>query len=117
MNIQPLPTVTETNTPPSAAERAYMTPKMRRGIRTALEGLTVTFHRDGSVTARGSYFYRHGGTAEKFAAGVTLSVPGCRVISFADEFAHWPKTSYFAVRFAVTPPAFPAADCSDVAYM
>ncbi len=59
----------------------------------------VTFHKDGRITARRSYFYRFGMTPEKFAEKVKAAVPGVTIIEAYDDWQQWPKTSYFKVVF------------------
>ena len=58
----------------------------------------ITCRKDGSVEARRSYFYRMGGSAEKFAAHVAAELAGCGfpvAVRGVDEFKAWPTTSYF----------------------
>jgi hypothetical protein len=54
----------------------------------------VTFRANGDVEVRHSYFYRHGRTAEGFAAKVRAAFPDHEVQS-NDEWRAWPGTSYF----------------------
>ena len=64
----------------------------------------VTCKADGTVEARRSYFYRMGGTAEKFAANIADIVAYCGFpvnVTGRDEWAAWPKTSYFCA--VITP--------------
>lgn len=67
----------------------------------------VGMKRDGSkhIVARRSYFYSHGQTAEKFGERIIyqMTEKGFKVklIETIDEFAQWPKTSYFAATISV----------------
>lgn len=61
----------------------------------------VTIHRDGTITAKRSYFYTHGRTADTWAAAVAAKLGNVRIISTADEWRPWPKTSYFVVTLEV----------------
>ena len=66
----------------------------------------ITCKANGSVEARRSYFYRMGGTAEKFAANIAEIVAMCGFpvnVTSRDEWAQWPKTSYFCA--VITPKA------------
>lgn len=63
----------------------------------------VTFHRDGTVTYKVTYFYRHGRSEDRLAAEVLGLFPGSAIVDKGDHFAAWPKDSYFWVRFV---PAF-----------
>ena len=74
--------------------------QLAKEVRKHVTADKVGVRNDGTVVVRHSYFYRHDNTAEKYAASVItqLAASGitCRLITAEDEFAHWPKTSYFA---------------------
>lgn len=61
----------------------------------------VVGHKDGTVTVKRSYFYRHGMDSQKWADNVikTLAEAGITVseVEHNDEWRAWPKTSYFTV--------------------
>lgn len=56
-------------------------------------------HKDGTMSFMRSYFYRHGMDADRWSINVVnqLSEAGFKVelVDAIDEFASWPKTSYF----------------------
>ena len=59
---------------------------------------TRTCRADGSIEVKRSYFYRHGMTADGFAAGIQaeLSKAGiAAVVTGQDKWASWPRTSWF----------------------
>lgn len=70
---------------------------------------SLTTHRDGTFTARRSFFYRFGKSAEDFRARVVADLEtaglGSRVVvvSVDEKEATWPATSYWSVRFRVKP--------------
>ena len=58
----------------------------------------VTCKANGSVEVRRSYFYTFGWTPENWAAKVAKAVEGAGMavkVEGKDEWAAWPKTSYF----------------------
>jgi len=57
----------------------------------------VTFKRDGTIEAKFSYFYRMGNTPKSVCYKLTRAVPGLKVVDAWDDFARWPKTSYFHI--------------------
>lgn len=64
----------------------------------------VTFKKDGRVEVRRSYFYTFGETAEDWAAKVQAEFKAAGITAYVesrDEFAQWPKQSYFCA--IVTP--------------
>lgn len=63
--------------------------------------------RDGAVVYRRSYFYRHGGGPEKIAEVILKAIPEATILETHDEWAAWPKTSYFMVAFKVPEPPRP----------
>ena len=53
----------------------------------------------GEWTVKRSFYYRNGGTSQKFADSVKKKLPEA-VITEADEFYNnWPKDSYWQVKF------------------
>ena len=69
------------------------------------------FHKDGTVTARKSYFYHNGYTVEKYEQRVRdeltkLNVP-FEIVETRDAWKAWPTTSYLKVRFRVQPAPLP----------
>ena len=59
---------------------------------------TVIAHKDGSLSAKRSYFYSMGNTAEKWAAKVAAELTTAGIsanVHGHDAWAAWPKTSYF----------------------
>lgn len=46
----------------------------------------ITFHRDGTITAKWGYYYRHGRTPEYYEARIKSVFPGATVIGSGD---HW----------------------------
>jgi len=64
----------------------------------------VTYKNDGRVDVRRSYFYTFGETAEDWAAKVAAALKAAGItahVDARDEFAHYPKQSYFCA--TVTP--------------
>ncbi len=58
----------------------------------------VTARKDGTVTAKRAYFYRHGTTAESWAEKVATELTAAGIGAYVDghdAWAAWPKTSYF----------------------
>jgi hypothetical protein len=78
----------------------------QKKIRTALEEFSmltvdrVICRKTGEVEVQRGYFYRHGGSAEKFGAKVVAALEfngiKTRVVRTEDRFRMWPKDSYFA---------------------
>ena len=58
----------------------------------------ITFGRDGVITAKWGYFYRHGRTAEYYRDRVVKELP-VEIVEYRDDWKQWPKDSYFVVRF------------------
>jgi hypothetical protein len=58
-------------------------------------------HTDGSFTFKRSYFYRHGSSPEKYAEAIKKAIPNAVILDRYDDFAAWPKTSYFVVKFEI----------------
>lgn len=59
----------------------------------------LVFKRAGLFTAKRSYFYRMDRSAEKLAAAIKRVFPGAIVVEAFDDYASWPKTSHFVVKF------------------
>ena len=53
----------------------------------------------GTFTAKRGFFYTHGNTAEKFAAGLAKQIPGFELVEAYEHWASWPKDSYWVVEF------------------
>ena len=72
------------------------------GSQTDVIADKVTYHQDGTVTVRRSFFYRHGGSSEKFARAVeaALRKGGLVAIEVAgfEEFRQWPGDSYYCAK-------------------
>lgn len=76
---------------------------MKELIRTELLGVAdkLTFHHDGTITAKRSFFYRHGGSSEKMAQRILARIPKSVIIEQDEVWANWPKDSYWKVKFEV----------------
>lgn len=75
-----------------------MTPASVRRLRAILDASADHIRRVGNtVEIKRSYFYRHGGSAEKFAEAIAAAIKGTpwRVVGSRDDWRAWPKTSYF----------------------
>lgn len=57
--------------------------------------------KSGEYVAKESFFYKHGNTAEKFAAYIQSIFPAATIHSAIEGWKAWPKTSYFVVRFSI----------------
>ena len=74
----------------------------KKTVQTAMHSCHVSHDqlrmRAGKVEVRRAYFYTHGMTAEKFAAQVAQACKDCGIsvsVEGRDDYANWPKTSYF----------------------
>ena len=47
---------------------------------------TFTFHKDGTITAKWSYFYRMGHTPEKYAEKIKAIFPTATIVETGDHF-------------------------------
>lgn len=56
---------------------------------------------DGTLEARGTFFYRHGGTSEKFATRIEEAV-GVKATDCGEVWRAWPKDSFWWARFTIT---------------
>lgn len=56
---------------------------------------SIVCKKDGSVEVKKSYFYSHGYDAEKWAAKVSAALTVAHNVQGRDDWAAWPKTSYF----------------------
>lgn len=54
---------------------------------------------DGTYTAKYSYYYTHGNSAEKLAKSIQQVIPQAKIVDVYDDFKAWPGTSYFTVKF------------------
>jgi hypothetical protein len=93
-----------------------MTKTFRNLVKGAVRADKVTFRKDGTVEFRRSYFYHHGATAEGFARRISLELTEAgfapTLVEARDDWAAWPKTSYFVAAFQV---AFRSAQGQPVA--
>ena len=60
----------------------------------------IVYHKNGSVSVKRSYFYRHGNTAELWAGSVSLEMERLLPhldfdVDSRDDYNNWPKDSYF----------------------
>lgn len=80
-----------------------LTPAQRSWLKDLkLHGFNhCTFHRDNTITLKRSYFYTNSNSAKKFADQIVSKIHGLTIIEAADEWAAWPKTSYFIIKLAV----------------
>jgi hypothetical protein len=78
-----------------------MKPSELRERLTDLGAEKITFHRDGTLTVKRSFFYTHGFTATKLGAKIVAALPNLRVVNANDEWRAWPHTSYFVVHLEV----------------
>ena len=66
----------------------------------------IVMHKNGAVTFKRSYFYRHGQNEQLWADKVcdALEAAGFynRVISSVDNWNAWPKDSYFEVKIEMS---------------
>lgn len=65
---------------------------------TAIYPDKITFRANGTVEVRRGYYYRHGATADSWAARVQAALEGqgvAVVVISTDEYRRWPKDSYF----------------------
>jgi hypothetical protein len=61
----------------------------------------ITLHRDGTVSVKRTFFYRHGQTSQSVAQSIVglLQQNGLKVETEAEEhWNSWPKDSYWLVR-------------------
>ena len=61
----------------------------------------VTNKKDGTIEVRHSYFYRFGSTPDGMARKLERLMPFAVAVESGDEWAAWPKTSYFMVKLAL----------------
>ena len=59
----------------------------------------ATFHKDGTVSVKQSFFYTHGFTSSKFAQKVLNKFPNANILLSEEHWNNWPKTSYWLVKF------------------
>lgn len=68
------------------------------------EDSRIVAHKNGTISMRQNYFYRHGRTPEKWAKQIknALLVLGysIKIVSAEDRYNSWPKDSYFKVVIA-----------------
>lgn len=68
-----------------------------------------TFHKDGTITAKWTYYYRFGNTPSKYAEKVGAAIQNCEIIDTGDHFHGFvggaktggSQDSYMWVRFQV----------------
>lgn len=81
-------------------------PKLARAIREALGGGiadSVRISKDGTIRARHGFFYRHGGSAERFQARVEAALDQAQIdvveiIEASEHWHPWPRDSYWQVQ-------------------
>lgn len=76
-----------------------LTPAQRKSIRERLGTRQFSIGRDGVVTVKHGYYYRHGMTSQLFAESIKKVIPEAVVLDQGDHWAAWPKDSYFWVKF------------------
>jgi len=59
----------------------------------------ITFHQDGTVTVKDSYFYRPKRSVETWVQKVLSGLPDVKIVDSDDKWQDWPKMSYYFVRF------------------
>jgi hypothetical protein len=64
----------------------------------------VTAHRDGTVTCRRGYFYRHGMTSELWRDQVLKAIPEAEAVDHGDTWRAWPADSFFWVKIRMKQP-------------
>ncbi len=83
-----------------------MTTKDKQAVRDAVSADHKMFKKDGTAVFKRSYFYHHGQTADGVAERITKQVEAAGFkasdVEATDQFARWPKTSYFVVSMKVT---------------
>ena len=55
----------------------------------------IKVKKNGTIEVRQSYFYTHGRTAQKWANRITEYLTTPATVTGRDDWAAWPKTSYF----------------------
>ena len=71
-------------------------------------------NKSGNYVVRFGYFYRHGNTSEKYAAGIKVALPDANIVAHGDHYANFrggasvAKSSHFWVEFNF--PETPATD-------
>ena len=77
-----------------------LTPTQRKSIRQRLgANRQFSIGRDGVVTVKHGYYYRHGMSADLFARSIQKVIPEAVILDQGDHWAAWPKDSYFWVKF------------------
>jgi len=73
--------------------------KLREYIEKQVSHERFTLKKDGTVVFRRGYFYPHGMTAEKYEEVIEKCFPkfGIVILSSRDNWAPWPRDSYFEV--------------------
>ena len=73
-------------------------------FKAGVSGDSLTFGRDGTITSKHGYFYRHGNSPEKIAARIKAALPTAVIVDARDKWSRWPKDSYFLVKFRLPGP-------------
>jgi hypothetical protein len=60
---------------------------------------TAIFHKDGSVSVKRPFFYRHGFSSERFKSRILEVFPNAEIVESYEKYQNWPKESYWLVRF------------------
>lgn len=60
---------------------------------------SISFHKDGTISGKKGYFYRHGLSTEVLESRILKDFPNAIILSSCDRWAPWPRDSYFYVRF------------------
>jgi hypothetical protein len=82
------------------------TAKDRRTVESLLEHVAdrVVCHRDGTISAKRGFFYKHGQTSEGFANKVIKTITGISLVEHFEDWNAWPKDSWFVVKFKIDRP-------------
>lgn len=83
----------------TATNKPLTADAMMKQLNKAGVGITKMSRKGETYIARHSYFYTHGYSPEKFAAKIQEAMPGVTIVATRNEWAAWPKTSYFRVDF------------------
>lgn len=83
----------------SIPKSSGLTPAMKKHVKESLHMDSLTFGRDGTITAKRGFFYRHGMSAELLAEKIKKALPEAIIIEAYEHWAAWPKDSYWVVKF------------------
>lgn len=65
----------------------------------------IVMKKDGSIEVKRYYYYTHGSTAEKWAEKVSKVLSVKHIVNSRDDWAVWPKDSYFVAIIKESPNA------------